>query len=305
MIEFVDISDWQSEYNVESDPYPLIVIKASEGANYVNPSMPAHRQAAHDAGKYVGLYHFMRNTGQAEIDAFKRAVGTLGPREFAVCDWELPANPAQTASPEQVLQWLTDIESWSRRTPWLYSYGPFLAARPTAALTRFPLWIASYTDEADVHTDRWQPWSDGPGYFPHAGRTVAWQYTDSGPRGVDQSRSFLTFPQLAAITATAPTEPPQPLLIDPEEPEMWLFNLPDTLADGSPGGGTYITDGDRAWGVPDGSWLDVFFFGTDGGGHKSSGLGKAGPFAERHLGVIPEKLFWTFRGRDGTPRVRP
>lgn len=80
---------------------------------------------------------------------------------------------------------------------------------------------------------------------------------------------------------TAPP-PPSPAP-DQEESDMYVHDGPLEV-----GGGIYQSDGDRAWGVPNGEWLDDYFF---------SGLVK-------HGGRLHVETFWQLRDRDGNPRVR-
>lgn len=167
-------------------------------------------------------HYLRANEGVAEANNFLEHTGGLQPDEIAVCDYEAAGGPgvsagtlADTDIPElgtpmgswfhrgdhirveevpasQWLvmslaqgyagEWLSIIHSATNRTPILYSYSSYLAARPTEQLTGWPLWIASYgVNDGQPHslpnTDRWAAYQDGPGTFPHGGRTVAWQFT--------------------------------------------------------------------------------------------------------------------------------
>lgn len=80
------------------------------------------------------------------------------------------------------------------------------------------------------------------------------------------------------------TPAPKP---EPEPEQEYDMNY---IFDGPPevGGGIYITDGDRAWGVPNGEFLESFFF----------------TGALKHLGTMKAPAFFDLRHRDGTPRSR-
>lgn len=79
--------------------------------------------------------------------------------------------------------------------------------------------------------------------------------------------------------AAPPPPPPTP---EPEESDIMYIH------DGPPevGGGIYVGDGDRVWGVPSEAYLYDYFF---------SGLIK-------HGGQMHVQTFWGLRDRDGNPR---
>ncbi len=180
----VDISDYQAGFDVARYAragHRYIILKASEGATWRSRHMPAWRRAAHANGlALVGLYHFLGdNATDAEVDNFMGSIGSLEQGEVAILDWEAGG------SPEQARAWLERVEALTGRRPILYSYAPYLAARPTSGLTRWPLWIAAYgPNDGNEHpwpgTDRWVGFQSGLGTHPHDGRTIMWQYTSNG-----------------------------------------------------------------------------------------------------------------------------
>lgn len=185
-------------------------------------------------------------------------------------------------TPGEVRAYFAGLNSTSRRPIGVYGSQLVTEAMADAALARY----------------KWQvsTWNTGQ---PTTAHIVQEANTPARVAGADHNTTRAPdWGAWAPPGASQPPPPPVPV-IEQEEPEMWLFNVSDAL-----GGGTYQTDGDRAWGVPSPEWLDVFFFGTEGG-NKSSGIGQFGPLAEKHLGMIPDALFWTFRNRDGSPRTPP
>jgi GH25 family lysozyme M1 (1,4-beta-N-acetylmuramidase) len=180
----VDISDYQAGFDVGAYAragHRYIILKASEGATWRSREMRGWREAAHTRGlALVGLYHFLReNPTGAEVDNFFASIGSLREREVPILDWEAGG------SSEQARAWLERVEARTGRRPILYSYAPYLAAHPTAALTRWPLWIAAYgSDDGREHpwpgTDRWARFESGPGTYPHEGRAIMWQYSSNG-----------------------------------------------------------------------------------------------------------------------------
>lgn len=106
MIPFLDISshqqgtagiDWPTtaKYLLNLHPEAGVIVKVSEGTDYVNPYLHQQRMGAHAAGiRNVGLYQFgrpSRNSGAAEADFFMKAIGDDGgvlDREFYCFDEE-------------------------------------------------------------------------------------------------------------------------------------------------------------------------------------------------------------------------
>ncbi|MEO7398428.1 MAG: glycoside hydrolase family 25 protein [Ilumatobacteraceae bacterium] len=215
----VDISNYQAGFDM--DAYAaggdvFITLKVSEGARFKDQYMQGWRDKAHSHGLIVGLYHFLRaNDTSVEVDNYLSAIGSLKDNEFVMCDWEVDGPTSAQAQ-----AWLERVESATGRRPVLYSGSPFLAARPTGNLTRWPLWIAAYgVNDGQEHpwprTDRWVPFQNGPGTRPFEGRTVLWQYTSKARvpgwgAGVDRSRFDGTIDDLKALCGYVQPAPPQP-----------------------------------------------------------------------------------------------
>lgn len=93
MIPFIDISsyqegpvgiDWAAVARWLTDQHPEagVIIKVSEGTDYINPFLHQQRMGAHAAGiRNVGLYHYGKpshNTGHDEANYFMWCVGSDG-----------------------------------------------------------------------------------------------------------------------------------------------------------------------------------------------------------------------------------
>ena len=67
----IDISSWQNGINLAVVPCDFVVIKATEGINYVNPDYMRAYEQAKAAGKCLGIYHYANGGNiQAEADYF-------------------------------------------------------------------------------------------------------------------------------------------------------------------------------------------------------------------------------------------
>lgn len=146
---------------------PFVIIKVSQGADYVNPYWQADRAAAHAAGFTVGLYHYAEPSkpsptgrrGADEARFFEQAIGKGGgiqDGEFLALDLEYGANPNETdLKPnadlkDYTLDFLATIESALGIKPFLYSGHFYLEPHNCeghAELGAYPLWLASYQEE--------------------------------------------------------------------------------------------------------------------------------------------------------------
>lgn len=166
--------DWQS---VRSSGRLFGFAKATEGRTYIADTFEANRAGMATAGMVLrGLYHFARpdrNSAAAEAEHFLATVIPLESGEVGVLDLE-SGNIGHRETGAWALAWLEAVERATGRTPWVYSYAPFLAAIDTSKLTRFPLWIAGYgRNDGNVPSDAFRPGTD------RWGRAVVWQYTSN------------------------------------------------------------------------------------------------------------------------------
>ncbi|HHL0973944.1 TPA: GH25 family lysozyme [Bacillus cereus] len=88
----IDISNWQADLDVTKVQADFAIIKATEGTGYINPSMSRHIQQAKNAGKLIGLYHFMNTTNAvAQADFFIKNVQAYLKEAILVLDFEADA----------------------------------------------------------------------------------------------------------------------------------------------------------------------------------------------------------------------
>lgn len=93
MILGVDISSYQGNPNfdaIKADGKDFVVIKLTQGTNYVNPAAARDRAEAHRVGMGVGLYHFAGG-GDADDEAryFVNNCGEIETGEVIALDFEI------------------------------------------------------------------------------------------------------------------------------------------------------------------------------------------------------------------------
>jgi lysozyme len=166
----LDISHWQPEPDfakLKANGTIGIIMKATEGTGYVDPTFYSRRTKAQKAGLAVSSYHFFKKGSvQAQMDHYLKTVEP-GPNERLCIDHEEKASLAEL---EQAVNYL-----WSKgvRNITIYSghlIKEQLGTSVNATLRdKTSLWIAHYTSAAKPTWPEktWGVWS-------------LWQYSDKG-----------------------------------------------------------------------------------------------------------------------------
>lgn len=180
MLRGIDISMWQS-IGTGDLAEDFVIVKATEGNGYTDPSCDAHYQRAKSQGKLLGVYHFARpdlgNSAEAEADWFISQIeGYIG-EAILVLDWE-------------VQQWRTDwAKAWLDRVYARTGVKPliYMSASPcnaydwsAVAAADYGLWIAGYPAQYNVPN----PPVPAEGEMPFGtgawnGLWAIWQYSSS------------------------------------------------------------------------------------------------------------------------------
>lgn len=215
--DMIDVSSWQTGINVTTSGAQIVVTKASEGVNYVNPDCDRVVQDALNAGQGVGVYHFAHTENDARREAqhfIDNTRGYIGKRIVPILDWE-PSAPWNTS---WALTWLQTVKAAWGTKPIIYMNQSTENAYDwsTVVAGNYGLWIAAYTlGYTPIHG--FNPPSTQPTlhHWPFA---VAWQYTSNGH--VDGWNGALdlsvvygdlnTWNAYATSEQTTPTPAPQP-----------------------------------------------------------------------------------------------
>lgn len=147
MLNGIDISAYQGSLDVRRVPSDFVIVKATEGTNYINPYLTKHVQQALESGKPVILYHFGRaGSPIGEGAHFLRVAKPFLPKLAGLClDDEGSAVTAGGSTwAKQFLDYVTE-KTGSK--PILYtglSDENRINWQPVAK--EFKLWIAQYND---------------------------------------------------------------------------------------------------------------------------------------------------------------
>lgn len=271
MLNGIDISAWQRGIDTAAVPADFVIIKATEGLNYVNGDCDRAYQQAKAAGKKLGVYHFAdgNSSGIAEADYFVDNIqGYIG-EAVLVLDWE---THAVTRGPGYAKEFLDRVQARTGIKPMIYMSGSVVNEWDWSAVVAgdYGLWVAYYSkDTCDGY------WPDAPMYpISYWADAAMLQYTSGGYLSGWGDRLDLNvfYGDHAAWDAyagggTGVTPPPQPAPSGPRTApwgvdtiQYWMnicnYN-PGAPIDNLDGPETNlgVMNGQRAYGVP----VDGFF----------------------------------------------
>lgn len=145
----IDIASHQGNIAVNSlAPKPSIVInKATEGTDYVNPYCDSRYQLAKNAGQLLGVYHFAR-VGDAVAQAkyfIENVKGYIG-EAVLILDWENTGSENVLGQgPTWAKKWLDTVYSLTGVRPMIYMSSSVTRAYDWSTVAPdYGLWVASY-----------------------------------------------------------------------------------------------------------------------------------------------------------------
>jgi GH25 family lysozyme M1 (1,4-beta-N-acetylmuramidase)/LysM repeat protein len=170
----IDVSNWQAGIDLAAVPADFVIMKATQGTNYISPDCDRQYQQAKKAGRLLGVYHYVAGgNAQAEADYFVDNIkGYIGEAILAI-DWEAEQNGAwgNEAYLEQLVRRV--IERTGVK-PLIYSMASRYAQVATVAKKLdCGLWIAQYASN-DPTGYQAHPWNEG------AYACAIRQYTSAG-----------------------------------------------------------------------------------------------------------------------------
>lgn len=177
MLNGIDISNWQANLDLAKVPCDFVIIKATEGTGYVNPSCDKHYQQAKKLNKLRGVYHFASG-GDAikEANYFVNHIkGYIGD-SVLVLDFE---GKALSKGKPWAKNWLWRVHELTQVWPMIYMSQSVANDNGWADVSaKCGLWIARYPTSAKVGYDGGSSWGTA-GIGPWSTKAI-WQYTSNG-----------------------------------------------------------------------------------------------------------------------------
>ena len=156
----IDISSWQAGIDLTVVPCDFVIIKATQGTDYVNQDCDRAFQQAKAAGKCLGVYHYASGGDPiAEADFFLENVAGYIGESILVLDWEGEQNGAFGANDfAWVKTWMDYVASRAGVKPILYISASIIGL--FSGIGDYGLWVAQYSD---MNATGYQetPWNEG------------------------------------------------------------------------------------------------------------------------------------------------
>ena len=170
-IHGIDIShyqgdiDWavlRSQGQIDRCPIRFVMIKATEGANRIDPKFKTNFEQSLEYGFTRGAYHFysVRSKAKDQAAFFIQNVdlqqGDLPP----VLDVEhKPDEQSDDVFKESVLEWLHIVEKHYGVKPIIYTYYKFkMKYLSDSVFDQYPYWIAHYYVDSVEYKGAWKFW---------------------------------------------------------------------------------------------------------------------------------------------------
>ena len=155
----IDISGWQAGIDLSKVPCDFVIVKATQGVNFVSGACDAQVQQAIGLGKPFGFYHYVDGSGAtAEADFFiDNCTGYFG-KGIPCIDWESAENSAwgDTGYLRQLVQRVIDRTGVK---PLIYASASAFPWDVAQALD-CGAWVAQYANNnATGYQD--SPWNEG------------------------------------------------------------------------------------------------------------------------------------------------
>lgn len=151
----IDISNHQRGIDLSKIDCDFVIMKATEGKSYVDPSCDTFFQQALSLGKKLGVYHFANNsdnTAEQEANWFiNNTKGYIG-KAIPVLDWE----DNVTDNVDWALDWLQRVEKAYGTKPLIYMSESVVNRHDWSKVVaaNYGLWVAKYRDnKADYNYD--------------------------------------------------------------------------------------------------------------------------------------------------------
>lgn len=202
----IDISSYQSVEQAGMDGIEFVIVKATQGYNYINPKCDPQYQLAKSKNRLLGVYHYAEGLDPVkEAEFFVNNIkGYLGEATLWL-DWE-EGNNKSWGNTEWCLQFVNHVHAMTGI--WCGVYVRPSEINQVANLSNIsPIWVAGYPTNA--------PGWDVPSFIystaPWPVYTI-WQFTSGG--GLDKNIANLDADAWKRIASAgngvAPTPTPNP-----------------------------------------------------------------------------------------------
>lgn len=236
----LDVSSWQSVESVKNPNVSAVIVKATQGTNYVNDKCNAQWDTALAAGKLVGLYHYAAtNDPIAEAKFFISNISNYVGKGILALDWESAENKGW-GNTNWAKQFIDKVHELTGVWCMLYTGSDGIKQCTNVAKTS-ALWYAHYYNG---HNSTNEPWSV-PNFVsdvsPWPTYTI-WQWSSRGGT-LDMSYAQLDKTSWMKIASPNSVSEEKPSTNEPEESSKYstkgksIFQMATDVSNGKVGNG--------------------------------------------------------------------
>lgn len=177
----IDVSAWQSNIQIEnmSADTRFVIVKATEGTNYVSGSFTKQSNATLASGRKLGIYHFANGVSSAEAEA-QHFVQTIQPyvgKAMLVLDWE--DHRAFARGTSYAKTWCDTVYRLTGIKPVIYTTASVTRSYDWSAVANagYKLWEAGYP-----YVSTWYGYKNlgrPPYTVYYFGAPLMWQYSST------------------------------------------------------------------------------------------------------------------------------
>ena len=139
-----------------------VILKATQGTGFVDPTFLARAAEAKAAGLLVGAFHFLDSSSPAaQVAHFLTVAVSEAAVNWLALDWE--AYPSSQATVLQAATAAASVQAATGVWPVIYM-GRYMLSAPNATLSKCPLWLPEY--------------GSNPICPPGFSQWTLWQHTD-------------------------------------------------------------------------------------------------------------------------------
>lgn len=161
----IDISEYQGKVDfkiLEKTSVRFVYIKATQGADYVDPTYIIHRNALSDSKLLSGAYHFYDPNDDPVTQAHHFVSQVKSSKHFLppMLDVEQTGKLSPSEIKVGIKQWLDYVEKALDCRPIIYSYGDFWLENIGPSFNTYDFWLADYAEKAQPPEglSNWRVW---------------------------------------------------------------------------------------------------------------------------------------------------
>ena len=213
----VDVASYQSKLKPSAmTTTQFVIVKFTQGIDYLNPYADRQYGGAKSAGKLLGAYHYAEGgSAKAEAQYFVKALGSRVGECILALDWEGYQN-SKFGSGQDVawcLAWLNEVYRLTGSRPLIYMSKSVCRKYDWSPVAKYyALWCAQYGSNGTTDYKNF-PWTDSNGFGAWKSDTIR-QYSSHGRitgygANIDINKAYLTADQWRAMAKGISTKAPE------------------------------------------------------------------------------------------------